>query len=232
LIPRDAPVDPRWPGIGDHAEFVRQYVLMTAVNEMQHLRWANELLWVLAKWDESLGPYEPVLEIAQTVPLGPGQTRPSALLPLTPEVLESFITIEEPSGTIDGAYARVVATLSEPKYPTHLRDLAGRIVSEGTEHFARFREIRAVLKVYHDVVPPPYLRPIKLASSAQAAAALDAYQAIKQGLSTGYASMAVGDPATGGAALVDARSAMTRLLAEGEALAAQNLGIPFWTPPA
>jgi hypothetical protein len=195
---------------------------------MQHLRWANELLWVLAKSDSSLGPYEPVLEIAKTVPLMPGKSRPSALRPLDPEVLDSFITIEEPSGSIDGAYARVVATLSRPEYPAHLGDLAGRIVSEGTEHFARFREIKAALKVYQSAAPPPYLRPIRLASDEQAASALGAYHAIVEGLRAGYAAMAVGDPATGGAALVDARSAMNQLLAEGEALAVQNLGIPFW----
>jgi hypothetical protein len=230
MIPRDAPADPRWPGLGEHAEFVRQYLLLTAVNEMQHLRWANELLWVLARTNSSLGPYAPVLRVAPSIPMGPGQSRPSALRALEPEVLESFIAVEEPSGTIDGAYARVVATLSRPEYPPHLRDLAGRIISEGTEHFTRFREIRAVLKVYKDVVPAPYLRPLLLGSPGQAAAALGAYQAIVNGLSSAYAAMAVGDLAKGGAALVDARQAMTTLLAAGETLAGQNLGIPFWPP--
>lgn len=230
LIPRDTPADPRWPRVGEHAEFVRQYLLLTAVNEMQHLRWANELLWVLAKTDSSLGPYTPVLTAAARVPLGPGESRPSALRPLEPEVLESFIAVEEPSGTIDGAYARVMATLSRPEYPAHLGDLAGRIVSEGTEHFTRFRDIRAVLKVYKEVVPAPYLRPLLLGSPEQAAVALDAFQAIVNGLSAGYTAMAVGDLATGGAALVGARGAMTTLLAEGETLAQRNLGIPFWPP--
>lgn len=228
LIPRDAPADPRRPDLGEHAEFVRQYLLLTAVNEMQHLRWANELLWVLARSIPSLGPYVPVLKIAPNIPMGPGRSRPSALRPLEPKVLEDFIAVEEPSGTIDGAYARVVATLGRSEYPPHLRDLASRIIGEGTEHFTRFRDIRAVLKPYKDVNPVPYLRPLRLGSPEQATAALAAYQAIVDGLSSAYAAMAAGDLANGGTALVEARQAMTTLLAAGETLAGRNLGIPFW----
>jgi hypothetical protein len=228
LIRLDAPADPRWPDVGRHAEFVRQHLLLTAVSEMHHLRFANELMWMLARADSSLGAYVPVLRVAPSVPLGPGQSRPSALRPLKSDALESFIAVEEPSGTIDGAYARVVATLHQPEYPPHLCDLAGRIVKEGVDHFSRFCDIRAVLKVYRDVVPAPYLRPIELGSREQTAAALAGYQAILAGLSAAYAAMAVGDFANGGKAIVDARQAMTKLLDEGERLAAQNIGIPFW----
>ena len=230
LIRSDAPTDPRWPDVGAHAAFVRQYLLLTAVSEMQHLRSANELMWMLEREDGSLGPYLPVLEVAQNVPSGPGKSRCRALRPLMPDVLESFIAVEQPSGTINGAYARVVATLSQPGYPPHLRDLAGRITSDGVEHFSRFRDIGAVLKVYKGVVPAPYLRPIEPGSREQAAAALAAYETILAGLSAAYAAMAVGDLANSGKAIVDARQAMTTLMAEGETLAAQSIGIPFWSP--
>jgi hypothetical protein len=229
LIPRNT-ADPHWPDIGEHAEFVRQYLLLTAVNEMQHLRWANELLWVLAKTNPSLPPFTPVLKIATVIPMGPGQSRPSALRPLEPRVLEDFIAVEEPSGTIDGAYARVVATLGGPGYPPHLRDLAGRIIGEGTEHFTRFRDMKAVLKPYKDANPLPYLRRLRLASPDEAAAALTAYQAIVDGLTLAYTAMAAGDLANGGTALVEARQAMTTLLGAAETLAGQNCGVPFWPP--
>jgi hypothetical protein len=231
LVSRDIAADPRWPEVGEHAAFVRQYLLLTAVSEMQHLRWANELLWRLASEDSSLGPYAPVLTVATEVPAGPNQTRPAALRPLKPEVLQAFIDVEEPSGTIDGAYARVVATLNQPGYPPHLADLAGRIINDGTEHFTRFREMRAILKTYQAVTPAPYLRPMELGSAQQATAALNAYQTIVDRLRTAYAAMARGDYPTGGKAIADARLAMTTLLTEGETLAAQDIGIPFWQTP-
>src|SRR5262249_44863214 len=34
--------NPDWPRVEQHAEFARHFLLLTAVSEMQHLRWANE----------------------------------------------------------------------------------------------------------------------------------------------------------------------------------------------
>jgi len=228
VIGSDVVRDPRWPDVGKHAEFVRHYLLLTAVSEMQHLRWANEVLWALVQTNPSVATYEPVLTPAMTVPIGKGKSRNRALRPLTPEVLDQFIAVEEPSGTIDGAYARAVATLNRPGYPRHLSDIVGRIVNDGVQHFVRFRDLKAVLSLYKDLNPPPYLRPLPLASMNEAKAALEAYQAILTGLKRAYAAMAIGDFTTAGEAISDTRRAMTALLAEGEAIAARNLGIPFW----
>jgi hypothetical protein len=228
VVGGDAPRDPRWPDLGKHAEFVRHHLLLTAVSEMQHLRWANEVLWALVQADPSIAIYKPVLTPAIRVPIGKGESRNRALRSLTPEVLDQFIAVEEPSGTIDGAYARAVSTLNQPAFPRHLSDLVGRIVNDGVQHFVRFRDLKAVLSLYRDLDPPPYLRPLQLASNNVAKAALDAYQAILGGLERAYTAMSVGDFATAGAAIADTKQSMTTLLAEGEALAVRNLGIPFW----
>ena len=37
-----------WPHLRDDVTFIRHFVLLIAVGEMLHLRWANQLLWELA----------------------------------------------------------------------------------------------------------------------------------------------------------------------------------------
>jgi hypothetical protein len=221
--------NPVWPNLVDHAEFVRHYLLLIAVSEMQHLRWANELLWSLVEAKPSLPPYAPVLTPAMDVPQGAGRTRPRALRSLEPEVLDDFIAAEQPSGTINGAYARVVATLQHPEYPPHLSELAGRIVNEGVQHFERFKEIRAVLRIYEGVTPIPYLRPITTGSTTQAATALAAFAAVVDNLTVSYTALAAGQFSQAAQSLADARNAMNRLGDEGERLAATHIGVPFWT---
>jgi hypothetical protein len=57
----------RWPTLADDVTFIRHYILLTAVSEMQHLRWANQLLWEL--YDAGLIPsYAPVLCPACWIP--------------------------------------------------------------------------------------------------------------------------------------------------------------------
>lgn len=230
LLAPGAPVDPSWPEVLRHSEFVRHYLLLTAVSEMQHLRWTNELLWSLASADSALGPYTPVLVPTNEVPLGGGVMRKRALRRLEPAVLDEFIAVEEPSGSIDGLYARVIVTLGQPDYPAHLRDLASRIAADGMQHFSRFREIDVTLKPYRDVEPKPYLRPLAPGSPAETEMALQAYRTIVSSLSDGYATMAANDFITAGRAIAQARTAMTTLLDEGERLAGQAIGIPFWEP--
>jgi Ferritin-like len=220
--------NPAWPNIVDHAEFVRHYLLLIAVSEMQHLRWANELLWSLVEARQMLPPYAPVLTPSREVPLGVGSTRPRALRWLEPKVLDEFIAAEQPSGTINGAYARVVATLQRPEYPPHLNELAGRIVNEGVQHFERFHEIKTVLRIYEGVTPIPYLRPITKGSTIQAASAVAAFDAIVNNLTVAYTRLSVGHFGQAAQSLADARNAMNRLVEEGERLAADGVGIPFW----
>jgi hypothetical protein len=220
--------NPEWPGVERHAEFIRHYLLLTAVSEMQHLRWANELLWSLANAFPRLRPYRPVLTPAEEVPIGASKTRRKALRRLEPNVLLEFIAAEERSGAINGAYAHAVATLMRPEYPGHLSDLAGRIVNEGIEHFERFREIRSVLSIYPNQPPFPYLREISVDASAKTKVAREIRDTIVKTLSGAFALMATGDFASAAGLLADSRRAMNRLLQVGDALAKENIGIPLW----
>ena len=220
--------NPAWPNVVDHTEFVRHYLLLIAVSEMQHLRWANELLWSLVEWKGTLPAYTPVFTPSRDVPVGVGSTRPRALRPLEPQTLDDFIAAERPSGTINGAYARVVATLQGQQYPPHLNELAGRIVNEGVQHFERLSEIKTVLRIYEGVTPIPYLRPIAVGSTANAADALAAFDTIVTNLKVAYARLSLGQFAEAAQSLADARNAMNRLVDEGERLAADGVGIPFW----
>ena len=59
-----------WPHLRDDVTFVRHFVLLIAVSEMLHLRWANQLLWELA--DRRLippGKYGPQLGVAERIPV-------------------------------------------------------------------------------------------------------------------------------------------------------------------
>jgi len=143
-------------------------------------------------------------------------------------VLADFIAAEERSGTINGSYAQVTATLMRPEYPAHLSDLAGRIANDGVEHFDRFNEIRSVLAIYSEQPPFPYLRPIKLDPSAATKGARDVRDEIITNLSGAFALMAAGDFGSAANLLADSRAAMNRLLGLGETLANQGIGIPLW----
>jgi hypothetical protein len=89
--------------------FVRHELLGIAVSEMRHLRWANQLLWTLAQ-RRLIRDRGPALEPGRKVPTATGE-RDRQLRPLALPALDDFIAVERPSGTLDGAYARVVATL-------------------------------------------------------------------------------------------------------------------------
>jgi len=219
-------LDPNWPDLADHTKFIRLALLEIAVGEMHHLRSANELLWKLTQIIPGLPPYVPVLDPSHIkVPNGTANGRDPLLRRLTPDVLEDFITIEKPSGTINGAYACAIATLQQPEYQT-LSELAGRIVNDGVEHFARFRDIRSMLRVYGK--QQPYLRPIQLGTRAQASAALQAFDDIKRNLTEAYRELAQGNFAPAAPSLAAGRAAMEALLQEGDALASKGIGIPFW----
>ena len=75
--------------------------------------------------------------------------RAELLRPLDPEAQQDFIAIEHPSGFIDGAYARVAATLDQTEiYPAHMVQLAERIVSDGVQHEVRCITIKGALRPY------------------------------------------------------------------------------------
>ena len=154
----------------DDLTFARHEILLVAVSEMRHMRWANQLIWTLEHDGMLTKNIGPSLGVAPRVPVtddtsrppqlpqvpGGTPTRPTDLRPLLPEVLQDFISVEQPSGFLDGQYARVLATLREDKYPETLEQLAARIIADGMEHFSRFREVQVVLRKYSN--PRDYLR--------------------------------------------------------------------------
>jgi hypothetical protein len=208
--------------------FARSMLMLTAGSEMQHVRWTNELLWRLAEAG-LIKNYSPVLTPSATVPCRGGKSRPRRLCRLDTETLTDFIAAEAPKGKLEADYSRAVATLRAPTYPLHLSELAGRMVSDGLQHYTRLRDVRGVLARYQTAEPPyPYLRQLEPGTPEQAAAALTAYGEITMKLSQAYEYLAQGDFANAGRLIAEARVAMNTLLCEGERLAKQGVGIPFW----
>jgi hypothetical protein len=221
----------QWPQLAEDAASARHTLLMIAISEMQHLRWVNELLAALATTFQGEVPgFAPVLIAAERVPLpgcDPDATRPRALRPLTPQVLDDMIAVEKPSGGIDGAYARVIATLLQPNYPLFLHELASRIANDGTQHYSRLESLRISLGPYGAATP--YLRDIALAGRQNPAVqkAVAASDAIIQALSSAYQSANPAGPEQG-AAVEMGRRAMNELVDHAEAAAREGFGVPFW----
>jgi hypothetical protein len=219
----------RFPGIKDAVIFARHQLLMIAVSEMRHLRWANQILWELKH--SGLIPAEtpPALEVAEEIPAGkPPSKRKRALRILTTETLDDFIAVEMPSGTLDGQYASVAATLKQPLYPTSIYQLSERIIADGVEHFSRFRELKLVLRNYQaENGKLPYLIdlvPANPQTNDLAAEAMRAYERIINNLRTAYVE---GDMEDAGY-IIEGRQAMEALEHFAHRLASEGLGIPFF----
>jgi hypothetical protein len=225
----------------DDLVFARHEILLVAVSEMRHLRWDNQLLWTLEHDGMLTNKVGPSLGIAARVPVAPdktrpaqlpqlkgaGQTRPADLRPLQPDVLQDFISVEQPSGFLDGQYAQVLATLREKKYPDTLEQLAARIVADGMEHYSRFREVQVVLQKYGK--PDIYLRAMQRAPAGDAdgQAAVDIYHRILQDLRTAYTTGNMEDAA----AIAEARGLMFELNDKAEKLASRGFGVPYFPAP-
>jgi Ferritin-like len=158
------------------------------------------------------------------------ETRKAELRPLAPCVLTEFIAVEHPSAYIDGAYARVIATLSQGKYPPYMVELALRIAGDGVQHENRFREIRNALSPF--VIKgqyPKFLRPnFTEATPQQAAAARTSLRKIKENLRAAYIAAAQNQNVRSAENVTEARQAMNDLLKVGEDLAERGLGLPFF----
>jgi hypothetical protein len=230
LSPEEAADVPAWSTLSGDVLFARYYLMQVASSEMQHLRWVNELLWMLHDHKLIKEDYAPVLAPAKQIPLGKGKGfRPRALRRLEPATLDDFIAVEYPSGFIDGAYARVVATLRDTKtYPAHMIETAQRIVSDGTKHFSRFQEIKAAFKFY-PATETPYLRKLRKGTTQETSEAGDRLKIIVDHIKSAYEDGAQGNLARSGPDVVAARTAMNELFDIGERLAKQGLGIPFFT---
>ena len=233
LAPEECP--PGLPMMADDMLFARHVMILLAVAEMEHLRAVNEILWQLH--DAKLLPdFEPALTPAEWVRTTPtGKRRRRALRRLEPATLEDFIAVEQPSGTIDGAYARVVATLRQPAYPKDVLQIAERIVADGTQHYEQFRNLQSVLQAYDGTVDGkpvyPYLRKVEPGSPQQAAEGVVLYDTIRAELATGYRDMSLRKFADAGQHVLAARAAMAKLLDVADQLAAKGIGIPFWPSP-
>jgi hypothetical protein len=151
----------------DHAEdkasaaFIAHELLNVAVSEMIHLRWVNELLRELRQLDGQ-GHHEPELRAARKVPKGfsdPAEeqdpdydmTKRDAVERPIDEAIADFVAAEAPSGTIEGQYAQIRSRLiiGWPKDGEVRPDLIGlveRIIADGVDHYAHFREIHALLQ--------------------------------------------------------------------------------------
>ena len=219
-----------WPHLRDDVTFIRHFVLLVAVGEMLHLRWANQILWELA--DSRTGPAGEVWPAARRGAnysgerSGGGQGRPRALRALTGTVLADFVAVEQPSGFIEGQYSRVTATLRASEYPDALYQLASRIVNEGMDHFERFRDIGLIQRQY-PAESPPYLRAVSLAAlgDPRVKDALGLYRSIVAELTTAYSTGQIEERA----AIIQARDAMTKLNTLADKLAGEGVGIPFFT---
>jgi hypothetical protein len=144
---------------------------------------------------------------------------------LTSATLRDFIAVERPSGQIEGAYARVVATLrTDKQYPESLFQLASRVVNDGQEHFLRFRDIQSVMGQYGNTTP--WLRDLHPGDSADTAVkkALKSYSDIIAALTLAYQTGSVTDRLH----IADARAAMAKLQQQSEVLAAKGIGVPYF----
>ncbi|TVS18750.1 MAG: hypothetical protein EA417_02365 [Gammaproteobacteria bacterium] len=57
-----------WPGLREDLRAARQLILSVALSEMTHLRWVNQVLWLVHKaYPDRLGAYKPCLDAAKTL---------------------------------------------------------------------------------------------------------------------------------------------------------------------
>lgn len=128
-------------------------IFMIAVEEMRHLRWANEALMLLGG--------EPTVDRAEIIGRQPTQQQlPFKLAPLTRKQLDDFISVEksspffdEPDPTsLDGIYTHMQISIMkrpedypEPGLHEKLLQLIKLIIDEGVSHYERFCRVRAAL---------------------------------------------------------------------------------------
>jgi hypothetical protein len=217
----------------EHAKFLAHETMIIAASEMMHVRWVNQLRWEL--WElNPVGPFVPVLQAAGMVPGSQGLRE--AQQRRLDDAIEDFIAAEVSSGSLDGKYARVFATL-ERGYPPHMAELASRIIADGVNHFTHCKEIRAILLRYADrTVSDAWrlgkaLAPVGLIRDLRPAKLDDPilkdakarFQEIIKNLKTGYLSGEIADRKY----VVAARDAMSKLDQVAQALGEQGIAIPF-----
>lgn len=227
--------DERFPTLIEDLSLVRRQLLQISVSEMTHYRWAHQLLWSLHAEGLVEDVFTPIISLSQRVPRpseqGPVEQgfRDRALRPFTPEVLADLIAVERPSGYIDGAYARVVSTLRSPKYPERLYELAVRIDADGMGHYSKLLDMQRILSKYiQSGSTSTYLRKLQLGTVEATRDALETYQTILVDVQKTYAAMYQGEFRSATISVDRAREQMSLLQEQGERLARNGLGIPFF----
>lgn len=213
----------RWPDLPGDVAAIRQFILLVAVSEMQHLRWANRLLWELDALGEPGGPhFEPVLHHVESLQ----GTESAQLAPLTLDTLDRFIRIERPGGRIDTAYAQAVSTLDAAGLD-ELLELAIRIDTDGNEHYSRFRDIRGILEAYPED-GAAWLRPMEVGTGSSGHDGVEIFERLVAALGEAYTVEAAGDASAAQQQIAEARTLMRQLETTADRLAADGIGIPFW----
>jgi hypothetical protein len=145
--------------LGDDVRAARAEIMRIAIGEMRHLRAVNDVLAALVGRPK----YTPALGVAAALPgPKPGQWLPVQHTALTGDALKRFIEIEAPSESVDGVYARILATLNQEKdIDLEKKDeniqAIRTVMAEGEDHYRTFRSIQEWLKPYLDE-PGKYLR--------------------------------------------------------------------------
>ncbi len=223
--------DTEWPGLGADLKVVRDFILLVAVGEMAHLRWANEMLWELDR--ANIRPngwsYKPIVEPAESYPTLRAERR---LEPLNPKTLDHFIDLERPSGGITRAYSRCVATLRNRRYPVAAYELALRIDGEGMDHYERFIGVKRILQAYGDGPDNfPYLRKVTRGRRDQPECkpAIDLFEELRGHIAKAYGYAAEHNSKLEQPCIEAARRTMLMLRDEAETLARERgIGVPFW----
>lgn len=203
-----------------------QEVFSVAVDEMRHLRWANEALALLGA--------EPSLGRADRI--GRSLDQPFTLQPLTPDRLDWFIEVEKPSqvvGTgVDGMYVRLHTSIDHQPELFPERDrlvhLLKLIIDEGDDHFHRFLAVKSDLS---GLSPDEYLRALAEDAGSPATQGLrdladQNYAVLLGALHTAFG---LGDQG-GGVIIEQARRAMFNLHETNHLLAARGVAPRFSLP--
>ena len=130
-----------------HAELMR-----IAIGEMRHLRAVNDVLRALLPPGSA---FAPALQPASRLPgKQSGTFDPATFTAATRQAIQNFIDIEAPSVSVDGVYARILATL-ERDGPHDAEQSVRTIMAEGEDHFETFRAIQVWLSSHQEA---QYLR--------------------------------------------------------------------------
>jgi hypothetical protein len=116
-----------------HGELMR-----IAIGEMRHLRAVNDVLRAIV----GSAAYQPALRVAKSLPgTKPGEPLPVLRRPASLSAIDDFIKVEAPSTSVDGVYARILATVERDRRHEQEQQIR-TIMAEGADHYQTFLFIR------------------------------------------------------------------------------------------